>query len=99
MPFFLIAIGIVLSMAAVTGRQRELGDLWLSQLRGPGSFLNVALVLLLIGAVGAISQLKPLATAFMALVLLVLVLSNSGTTESVSLIGKARSQILGGSTP
>lgn len=98
MPFFLMAIGVVLLMAAINGRHKELGDLWLSQLRGPGSFLNLLFILLLLGAVGSIRALQPIAIAFMSLIILVVVLTNSGTVDSLSLIGRARAQLLGGST-
>lgn len=97
MPFALILIGLAMVMSAVNNRQVELGNLWLSQLHGPGSFLNVLALLLLIGAAGAITQLRPLAVAFMGLVLLVMVLSNSGTVESATLLGKIRNQLLGNS--
>lgn len=96
MPFFLIGIGLLLLMAGINGRHKELGDLWLSQMQGKGSFLNLAFVILLLGAFGAITGLRPLAVAFMSLILLVLVLSNSGTTETASLIGRFRAQLLGG---
>lgn len=96
MPFFLVAVGIVLVAAAANNRHRELGELWASEFTGPGSFVNVVIVFFLLGAVGAISGLRPLAVAFMALVLLVMFISNAGTTESVNFISRLRAQ-LGGS--
>lgn len=97
MPFLLLLLGIVMLMAAINGRHKELGDLWLSQVQGPNNFLNILFVLLLLAGMGSISALRPLAIAFMGLLLLVLVLTNSGTEQSVSLIGRARAQLLGGS--
>lgn len=95
MPFALILIGLAMVMAAVNNRHKELGTLWLSQLQGQGSFLNVLALLLLLGAAGAITGLRPLATAFMGLVLLVMVLSTSRSAESMSILGELKKQLLG----
>lgn len=99
MPFALLLIGLVMVMAALNNRQKELGDLWASELSGDGSFLNVLFVMFILGAAGAITGLKPLAVAFMGLVLLVMVLSNSGASDSLSIVADLRKQLLGGGTP
>lgn len=95
MPFFLVAVGLVLAASAINGRHRELGQLWASEFSGQGSFLNVALVLFLFGALGAITGLRPIAIGFMTLVLVVMFLSNAGTSESVNVISKIRQQLSG----
>lgn len=95
MPFFLAALGAVLIAAAINGRHRELGDLWQAQFSGPGSFVNVAVVFFLLGALGAISGLKPLATAFMGLLLLVMFFGSAGTEESINVISRLRAQLGG----
>lgn len=96
MPFLLLIVGIMLLMSAINGRHKELGELWLSQVQGPNNFLNVLFVFLLLTAMGSIQALRPLAIAFMGLVILVMILTNSGTEQSASLIGRLRSQISGG---
>ena len=96
MPFFLIALGAVLVAAAINGRHKELGDLWLSEISGQGSFLNIVVVLLILGALGAITGLRGLAIGFMTLVLVVLFLSNAGTVPTINIISKLRAQLLGG---
>jgi hypothetical protein len=98
MPFFLAAIGAVMLAAAVNGKHRELGDLWKAQFSGSGSFINVAILFFIVGAVGAIAQLKPLAIAFMSLILLVMFFGSAGTSESVNVITRIRQQV-GGTTP
>lgn len=95
MPFFLVFVGVLLVAAAVNNRHRELGDLWVSEFTGQGSFVNVVIVFFLLGALGAISGLRPLAVAFMGLVLLVMFLTHAGTTESVNFISKLRTQLTG----
>lgn len=95
MPFFLAAIGAVMVAAAINGRHKELGDLWKAQFSGKGSFLNVAILFFVIGAAGAVTQLKPLATAFMGLVILVMILGSSGTTESTNALSRIRQQVGG----
>ena len=82
--------------AAINGRHKELGDLWKAQFAGgKGSFINVVILFFLIGAAGAITQLKPLAIAFMGLILLVMVLGSSGTTESTNALTRIRQQVGG----
>lgn len=98
MPFFLVALGLVMIAAAINGRHKELGDLWQEEFTGTQSFLNVALVFFLLGAVGAISNLKPLATAFMGLILLTMFLRGAGTEESINVISRIRAQLLGGTS-
>jgi hypothetical protein len=99
MPFFLIAVGLVMIAAAINDKQVELGELWKEQFTGPQSFLSIALVFFLLGALGAVTNLRPLAVAFMGLILLVMFLSNAGTSESINFISRLRAQMLGGSTP
>jgi len=95
MPFFLLAVGLTMLAAVINGKSKELGDLIQSIFSGPGSFINIAIVLLLLGAAGAITGLKPLATAFMGLVLLVLFLGNAGTTTSVNILTTLRKDVGG----
>lgn len=98
MPFFLVAIGLVLAASAINGKHRELGQLWAREFTGQGSFLAVALVLFLLGALGAITGLRPIAVAFMSLVLVVMFLSRAGTSESVNFISRIRQQLSGTTT-
>lgn len=95
MPFFLVALGLVLAASAINGKHRELGILWAQEFTGQGSFLNVALVLFLLGALGAITGLRPVAVAFMSLVLVVMFLTHAGTSESVNFISRIRQQLSG----
>jgi len=95
MPFFLIAVGLLLVASAINNKAHELGDLWKDQFTGQGSFANVVVVLFLLGALGAVTNMRPLAVAFMGLFLLVFFLGNAGTSQSVSFVSKLRQQLTG----
>jgi len=85
-------VGVILLAAAMRGTHKELGELLKIQFTGEGSFLAWAFALFMIALLGAIEQLRPLARAFMALVLIVLLLVHSRETNIFSLI---QAQLLG----
>lgn len=93
MPFFLIAIGSVLAASAINGKHKELGDLWKAEIV---PFGNIALVLFLLGALGAITGLRPIAIGLMTLVLVVFFLRNAGSTDSLNFISRIRQELSGG---
>lgn len=72
MAFVLLIIGITLLVAGVQNTQ---GDLFKLLKNDFGQFLVWFIAIFLIGALGYIEKLKPLSTAFMGLVILVLFLS------------------------
>lgn len=69
MPVALLFGGAVLLIAAVRDTQDDLFGLVLDDITGPNNFVEWALAILLIGALGYIPKLKPLSTALVALVL------------------------------
>jgi hypothetical protein len=75
MPFVLLIIGIVFLVSAVRGTQNDLGGLIVKDFTGPKNFVYWVIVLLLIGSLGYIPKLKSLSVSFLALVLLVLILT------------------------
>lgn len=79
MPLFFIFVALFLIAAGVNGKSKDLvalveGDFVPSQTNG-GGFGAWALAIFVIGAVGYIKPLKPIANAFLVLVILVLILA------------------------
>lgn len=79
MPILFLVIGLILLVPAIRGPDQSAkmlallkGDLW-----GDKSFFPWLISLYIIGALGYIEPLKPISRAFMVLVLLVLILTNS----------------------
>ena len=75
MPFALLFIGVVLLVAGVRNTQDQLFTLVKGDFTGQNNFLFWVVSLLAIGAVGYIPKLKPISTAFLALVIVILFLS------------------------
>lgn len=92
MPMVILLVGMILATAAVRGTHKELGELWKTQFTGEGSFIAWAFALVMIALLGTIEQLRPLARAFMVLILIVLILVHSRETNIFTLI---QAQLLG----
>ena len=86
MPIVFLVLGLILATAAVRGTHRELGELWKTQFTGPRSFTAIAFALLAISTLGTIEPLRPLARAFLALVIIVLIITNSREQNLLTLI-------------
>ncbi len=78
MPFVLLVVGLVLIVAGFRGELSNLWTLLRGDFTGPGNFLYWFISILIIGSVGYIDRLRPLANGFLALVMIVLFLSNKG---------------------
>ncbi len=81
MPYALIAIGLLLTVAGARNKQGDLFALVKGDFTGNNSFLWWAISIIAIGALGYIKGAKPLANSFLALVLVVLVLNNAGVFD------------------
>lgn len=81
MPLALLLIGIIFLTAAARGTHQLLFDTLKDDFTGPDNFIYWGLALFVIGAVGYYKPLKPISTAFMTLVIVVLFLSNRGFFE------------------
>lgn|SRR5574337_123850 len=75
MPFALIIVGIFLLVAAARNVQDDLFGLIKGDFSGPNNFFYWAVSILVIGAIGYIPKMRSLSTAFLALVVIVLVLT------------------------
>jgi hypothetical protein len=75
MPFALLIIGVFLLVAGVRKTQGDLFTLLQGDFTGANNFLFWFVSILVIGAIGYVPKLKPLSTAFLVLVILVLFLT------------------------
>lgn len=75
MPVALLVIGAVFVIVAVNGHGREFFSLLKGDFTGPDNFLFWLVVLFMIGAIGYIDELEPLADGFFVIVILALLLA------------------------
>lgn len=78
MPFAILFIGALLVVVGYRGTHTDLLDLLKSDFTGSNNFIFWIISILVIGAVGYIPRLKPVSDGFLALVILVLFISNPG---------------------
>jgi len=79
MPFALIFVGIVMTVAGVRGTEQQLFKLLKGDFTGQNSYLYWVLAIMVVGALGYIPSLRPVSRAFLALIIVVLFLhSGSG---------------------
>lgn len=82
MPFALLIIGVVLITAGVRNSQDDLFKLVKGDFTGDSNFFFWFVSILFIGAIGYVKALKPISTAFLVLVLLVLFLTKGNPSSS-----------------
>lgn len=87
MPIVLLIVGAVFLISAIRGTHKELGTLALSQFSGAQSFMPIMFAVILIGMIGTIEALKPLARAFLVLFLITLFLLQSRNGNVFDLLG------------
>lgn len=99
MPFAFIIVGIVLLVSGIRGSASSLVTLLKGDLTGSDNFIYWILAILAIGALGYIEDFKGLSRAFLALVLIVLVIvEDKGTSGGFfAEFTKGISSITGGS--
>lgn len=78
MPYVLVIVGIILTVAGVRNTHTALFSLVAGDFTGSKSFVWWTISILGIGAVGYVEDLRKLANYFLALIFIVLVLSNKG---------------------
>lgn len=81
MPIFFLLVGILLVIVAINDKLPDLTKLahddFVSSSNGP-SFTVWIVAIIAVGAIGYVQALKPVANAFLALIIVVLILSNKG---------------------
>jgi hypothetical protein len=78
MPLFFLLVGVAFLVAALRGKQNELLDLLKADFSGANNFGTWVLALVLVGLLGYVQKLRPVSDALMALLIVVLMLSNKG---------------------
>lgn len=78
MPFALLAIGILLVIAAYNNTQDVLASQLKKDISGKTGFIYWIAAIIIVGALGYIRPLQPVSRGFLALILVVLFLTNSG---------------------
>lgn len=102
MPFALIIVGIVLLVAAVRdtiGGDRGLFTLLKNDFTGQNNFSYWLVSILIIGAVGYIPTLRPISRMFLALVIVVLFISQGGFFSKFNLQAFGQAGQLSASQP
>lgn len=84
MAFALVGIGVLLFMAAYQNNVAALGTQVSSDLTGSGGFLIWVVALFIVGALGYIQPLRTVSRIFLALILVVIFLSNKGIFTTLS---------------
>lgn len=74
MPFALAIIGITIFVTAIRGTTSTLFGLIKDDFTGNGNFIYWVLSILVIGSVGYVKRLQPVANIFLALVMIVLLI-------------------------
>lgn len=101
MPLALIAIAVIAFAVAIRGTQNELAALLKKDFTGEGNFLYWILALVGVGSLGYIKEFRPVANAFLVLLLIVFILAaNKGGKDFFSsLLSQIKGQnfTLGGS--
>jgi hypothetical protein len=104
MAFVFIIVGIVLLVAGVNNTQSDLFTLLQkdfspsAQQQGQHSFLAWFVAILVIGTLGYVQDLRPFSRAFMALIIIVLLLSNGGFFSQINKELGLTNSTAGGST-
>lgn len=80
MPFVLLIIGIVLLISGVRATQDTLFSLVKGDFTGSDNFIYWLGAILIIGAIGYIPKVKPISTALLVLVIVVLFLKKGDAT-------------------
>ena len=78
MAIALLMIGIVMVIAAVRNTQGALFSLLQGDFTGTNNFIYWVVAILVIGAIGNVKQLKGFSNAFLALVIIVILLTHKG---------------------
>lgn len=74
MPFAFLIVGTVMVISGVRGTSQDLLNLVKGDLLGTNSYLYWLIAILLVGSVGYVPSLKSFSRAFLALILIVLVI-------------------------
>lgn len=78
MPFALLVIGLVMTVAAVRKHEGDLYILVKGDFTGPDNFVYWVIAIMVVGAIGYIPRMKPFSHGFLALIIISLLLHRQG---------------------
>jgi len=78
MPFALVIIGLLMVISGIMNTHTQLGKQLREEFTGPGNFTWWLLVMVFIGGLGYVERLRPVASAFLVLVIVSLFIANKG---------------------
>ncbi len=78
MPFALVIIGIIMIITGAKGTQDDLGNQLLKDFTGENNFMYWIVAIGGVGALGYIKPIQPFSRAFMALIIVAMVIRNGG---------------------
>lgn len=78
MPFALVTIGLIMIVSGARDTYAALGKELTEDFTGPGNFLYWLIAIGFLGALGSVKELQGFSRAFMALVLISMVIANRG---------------------
>lgn len=78
MPFALVTIGLILIITGFQNTYAQLGSQIGKDFTGPGNFTYWVIAIFVVGVLGYNETLKPFSRAFLALIIVVMFLSNKG---------------------
>ncbi len=88
MSFVLVIIGLFMLITGARGTHGELGALLKEDFVGPNNYFKWVVAMLIVGSLGYIKPIRPIANGILAIVILALFLSNKGFfTQFTSQLG------------
>lgn len=86
MPFFFVFVGVLLIVTGVKDTYVALGNQIVKDFTGPSNFFVWVLALGAVGSLGYVEKLRPFSNAFMVLILLAMVLTNSNKSDILTML-------------
>lgn len=83
MPFGLIALGVLLLVVGYQDTYKEFASLVKNDFTGKGNFFYWGIAIVVIGLIGHVKGLENFSTAFMVLIIAVMLLNNKGLFATV----------------
>lgn len=84
MPFALITVGLILVITGARNTYADFGKALAADFTGPGNFTYWLASIGIVGALGYIEDLRVFSRAFMALILLSMILKNGGVFNKLT---------------
>lgn len=78
MPYVILIIGLFMTVVGYRGKQAELQALIKDDFTGPDNFLRWLVAIAIVGGLGYVRPIRPIANSFLALLIIVMFLSNGG---------------------